>query len=188
MKYILYYSSFDYITYNTKSGNKIPTIVVIINVLETLFENYDDLTEQFLTITRECSRYGIIFVTTTNGVNNVRSKLLQGFKKSIALDLKDNYDYTTIFGGRVNIKPSKNKGRGLISMENVYEFQAAYLNSEKDNQDIIEETVKNLNLLYENKARSIPVLPEIVSYNIIGNADIRRKNIHVRTGGFSIWL
>ena len=159
----------DFITYNNKSGNKLPAMMVVINVLETLFENYEDLTDTFLTITRECSRYGIIFVVTTNGVNNVRSKLLQGFKKSIALDLKDNYDYTTIFGSRINIKPTKNKGRGLINMENIYEFQTANLNNENDNQFVIEETVKNLNLLYDNKAKPIPVLPSIVTYDIIKN-------------------
>lgn len=169
----------DFVTYNTKSGNKLPSIIVVINVLETLFENYDDLTDVFLTITRECSRYGIIFVVTTNGVNNIRSKLLQGFKKSIALDLKDNYDYTTIFGSRVNIKPTKNKGRGLINMENIYEFQTATLNNEKDNQDVILETVKNLNLLYDVKARPIPVLPNIVTYDIIKNHLVNNTDLPI---------
>ena len=156
----------DLLLYNENNENKLPVIILTINILETLFETYEDLTNEFIQISRESNRYGISFVVTTNGINNVRNKMLQGFKQSIALELKDKYDYTNIFGNKVNTKPTKYKGRGYINVGNTYEFQTAYISKEYTNVEAIEKKCNELSELY-NKVRPIPVLPEIVSYDII---------------------
>ena len=157
----------DFDLYNKSNDKKLDNIIIVINVLENLFENYDDLADKFLKITRECNRYGITFVITTNGTNNVRTKLLQGFKTSIALDLKDSYDYTSVFANKIKVSPMKYKGRGLIKINNIYEFQTANINSEKDEVTSIEEVINYLNTISPIKTSAIPVLPEIVTYENI---------------------
>ena len=156
----------DLLLYNENNDNKLPVIVITINILETLFETYEDLANEFIQISRESNRYGISFIVTTNGINNVRNKMLQGFKQSIALELKDKYDYTNIFGNKVNSKPTKYKGRGYLNVGNTYEFQTAYISKEMTNIEAIEKKCIELNGIY-SKVKPIPVLPEIVDYNII---------------------
>ena len=156
----------EILNYNNKNQKKLPIIVVFINIIEILFENYDNLTEAFLQLTRECNRYGISFVITTNGTNNVRSKLIQGFKQPITLELKDRYEYANILGNKVDTKPNKYKGRGLINLDGIYEFQTLLLSKEKNKYDVIEEKIDSQINLYD-KVSPIPILPEIVTYDII---------------------
>lgn len=166
-KKILSHLSINFIDYNRKTDRKLPIIIVEINVLENLFENYDNIQEEFIKIFRECNRYGIIFIVTTNNTNNLRIKLTQSFKRIITLCLKDKYDYNSLLGSKVNVYPSNIYGRGLIKLENIYEFQTAYISSEQDNKTSIENLCKYLCGIYKNKAFRIPTLPEKVTYDLI---------------------
>ena len=157
----------DLITYNKKNvDKKIPCVILFINVIEILFENYDSLNDEFLKLSRECNKYGITIIITTNSINSVRTKILQNFKQTLTLELKDKYDYSNIYGSRVLNIPSKIKGRGLLKLENIYEFQTAYISDEMSNIDMIENRCNELVSIY-NKVRAIPVLPTIVTYDII---------------------
>ena len=178
-KDILNNHNMSFTDFNNKKEEKLSTVIVFINVLETLFENYENLTESFLQITRECNRYGIIFIVTTNGINNIRTKLLQGFKNSIALSLKDKYDYNNLFGAKTKVYPSAIYGRGLIKYENIYEFQTAFISNEKENQIAIEEKCIELQKKYKVKVPSIPVLPNVVSEEIINNYLVDNSNIPI---------
>ena len=171
-----------FISFNDNNEEKMPLIVIFINILETLFENYENLADTFLQITRECNRYGIVFVITTNGINNIRNKLLQGFKNNIALNLKDKYDYSNLFGIKSKVYPLNVFGRGLIKYQNVYEFQTAYISSKEDNQVAIEKKCKELLEKFKDKVPSIPVLPKIVSQQIINKFLINRSNLPIGIG------
>lgn len=166
-KKILSQTSKNFINYNQTNQNKFPAIIIEINVLENLFENYENLQEDFIQISRECNRYGIIFIVTTNNTNNLRTKITQNFKRVITLNLKDKFDYSSLLGSKTNIYPTNTYGRGLIKYENVYEFQTAYISNEQENSVAIENLCKKLNTVYSNKSAKIPTLPEKVTFDII---------------------
>ena len=170
----------DIINYNKENNNKLSNIIIIINLLENLFDNYPTLEEEFTSILKECNRYGISFVTTTNGINSIRNKITQYFLQNIALELKDKYDYASIFNKKVNVIPIKYKGRGIILYDKPYEFQTCLICKENiDENDYIKALNKKLVNAGNKKVKRIPVLPEKVTFDIIKNKLINNKIIPI---------
>ena len=157
----------NYTTYIKTSGNILPLIVVIINNFEAYIETYASDEEILNILSRDGIKYGINFILTVNTPNGVRFKLKQNFNNSIVLEQNNDDDYGTILGNVRKKYPSKVFGRGIIKKDdNIYEFQTAYV-TEKEQ---IQETVKKISydlMEKEEKARKIPVLPEVVSYEDI---------------------
>lgn len=157
----------NFFNYNAKSGTKIPSVVVILNNFEAYQDTYEEYEETLNVITRECSKYGIYFITTCNTSNGMRFKLKQNYSQIFCLQQNNEDDYTSILGNVGNSYPSKLFGRGIIKLDRVYEFQTASI----DTQDKINETIENkillLNSKYENNVRKIPILPKEVNYDEI---------------------
>lgn len=155
-----YNGDFNY--YNKKSEEKMPLIVVIINNYEAFTENYDRYEDQISSLTRDGQMYGIVFVLSVSTTNSIRYRLRQNFKNEFVLQINDESDYMSILGAR-KIYPSKLYGRGLVRLEDVYEFQTAHVfEPEKISEHIIETCEK----LKENAtvfAEPVKVLPEIVT-------------------------
>ena len=154
----------DYSLY-LNTGKKMPMIVVIMNNYEAFAENYqnqyDDL---FITLTREGTKCGIVFVVSISNYNDMRYRLAQNFKQRIALQLNKEDEYFNIFENIGKKRPSNIFGRGLISIEKdkIYEFQTAKLcDAEKYNM-FVKETISQLNSINNTVADSIPVIPEQV--------------------------
>lgn len=166
-------------TYNKYNENKLPNIVVIINNYETFVDNYETLEEDLIKITRECKKYGIIFITTSTSANSIRFKLRQNFNQSIALQMIDPYDYTSVLGNVHKMVPSENKGRGLIKIDDVYEFQSASICPAENVLDVVKNTCLKLNDALNIKAKKIPVLPETVTINDFENQNYSLQNIPV---------
>ena len=158
-----------YDSYVKNSGKTVPTIIVIINLFEAFDETYPDLQNDFNQLTRECLKYGIIFILTTNGVNFIRYKLKQNFKQNLVLQLNNEADYSDIVGNTYGQFPSKIKGRGLIKFKKIYEFQSAQYKNNGNNSEFIKQLAVNLNNYYKTRAKKVPVLPNIVNFEIVKN-------------------
>ncbi len=151
----------DYTTYVKKSGKTIPYILVFINYFDVFSENCPDYDEVMNRLTRECAKYGIIFIVSVNSTNGMRYKLRQNFHSNITLQFNDQDDYSSIVGNTHKLYPSDIHGRGLVKIDNIYEFQTAQIASE-DDETKFDLVVKELKDKYPKKAPKIPVVPKDV--------------------------
>ena len=158
----------DIIPYNKTSGKTVPSIVVVVNNYAAFSEMYDDYEGEIQNLTREGTKYGIYFVITATSSNGVRFRLLQNFNQMYVLQLTDETDFSAILGRTEGLLPAKLKGRGLCKLDEIYEFQTAHAyDSDNIFADIKDFSIA-LNEQYKNqKARSIPVLPEKVDLEFI---------------------
>jgi len=161
--------------YNKNSGKKEPLKIIIINNYDSLKENYQNLDEILIKLTREGQRYGILFVITATNSRSMFSKISRNFGNVFALDMKDRNDYIDLFGRIGNVYPAEFEGRGLYKNDEVYEFQTAQV----ANPDNIVEFVKNkIELVKKHcktKAPNIPCLPEEVTIEML-EKDINNIN------------
>lgn len=157
----------DFNLYNKSNELPLPTVVVIINNYEAFLELYDYCNDTLVAISRECFKYGIIIVMTASSSSSIRYKLSQNFKISIPLQLSDSYDYVSLLGKTGGLVPSNIVGRGLIKLDNIYEFQTAYIKPQKEQVDFIKtycDVIKKNNVY---KAMAIPVLPEQITSKML---------------------
>ena len=153
----------DYNLYISTEKNLMPMNIVIINNYEVFLENYEDKYEDvFLSLTRDGLKCGIVFIITTSSSSNVRYRLLQNFKQKIALQLNNEDDYYNIFDGIRNKRPAEVFGRGLVKLEDIYEFQTAKICDARNWNTHITEIVKRLQESKLPKAKQIPILPDKV--------------------------
>lgn len=161
----------DYELYIEK-GNTMPLIAIVINNYDTFNENYEEKYDDLLlTLTRECAKCGMIFITSLSSTQSMRYRLGQNFTKKIALQLNTDDEYINIFESTPKIRPSHIFGRGIIDIEdgNVFEFQTARVCSHINYNEHIEETINELNKKYEIKAPKIPVIPEVIRIQDVEN-------------------
>ena len=154
----------DYNLYLKNNDNSIPTMLIIMNNYDTFAEVYQDKYDDvLLTLTREATKCGIIFIVTANLFNSMRYRLSQNFKQRVALQLNVDNDYYNIFEKIGKKRPSNIFGRGLISIEEeIYEFQTAKICEEDDYNIFIKNKIEELNNSIKTHAKPIPVLPEVV--------------------------
>lgn len=173
--FIEYNGEYNY--YCKNSGSTIPAIVIIINNFDNFKETYEGLEDSIKTLTRESIKYGIYFIISTNSTNSIRSTIKQNFNNLISLQLNDNTAYSYIFGNIRKLEPSKIYGRGLINLEKIYEFQTAYFCEEENLINYVNTLSEKLISIYpDRKAKSIPILPEIVTIRDILTKSSSLKN------------
>lgn len=153
----------NYINYCKTSGKIVPNIVVIINGFELFNENFgDQLFDTLVTITRDCQKYGIYFIFTSATANGVRSKLAQYLPNHFCLQMSDKYDYSSLLS-RTKLEPANILGRGLVRLDEVYEFQTAIPAMKEDLNAFVLSKIKEVTNASKTVAPKIPVLPETVS-------------------------
>ncbi len=158
----------DYSLYLSTSGKKMPTIMVVINNFAALMENYGDYEEDIQTITRECTKYGIIFTVASNSYRDGRLRITQNFKQKIALQLNNDDDYLYIFDKIGKKRASNLYGRGLVPIDNVvYEFQTAKICETEKQGDFVRNICKKLQSADKHKAKHIPIMPDVVTIDHI---------------------
>ena len=159
------------------SGNSIESIVVVISNFSAFTEMYEEKEAAVAYLSREGTKYGIYFVLTALGPGGVRFRLLQNFKQLITMQLNDENDYSTIVGKTEGLFPSKFKGRGLLRLDALYEFQTASITEEEVPFDFIKQDCAELaDAWVGNKAKKVPVLPEHVDLDFMGEADDLSKD------------
>ena len=173
--FVNYNGSFQ--TYLTQSNDVIPAIIVVINEFEGFRELYEEYEEVIVDLSRDGYKYGIYFVISSSTPNGIRFKLKQNFNTIYVLNQNNNDDYSTILGNVNKQYPSKGFGRGIIKTDSVYEFQTA-LNTPNENKGKFIITLSNEYIKkYNNKARSIPTLPEIIGYKDISSVFGKSDNL-----------
>lgn len=163
--FVDYNGSYDF--YINHGGKQIPLITVVINNVEAFMETYNEYEELMGQMTRDCLKYGVVFIFSTNGPNTVRYRLRQNFKQNVVLQFNDPMDYGSVIPGVRKKEPSKAYGRGLISLDSIFEFQTAYSYAEEKMTDYIKVICEKLNKICSYKAQRIPVLPEVVTQEFV---------------------
>ena len=151
----------DYQGYIARSGSTIPYILIFINNYDVFQDTYD-YEEIINKISRECSKYGIIIIASVNTTSGMRYKLRQNFKSDITLQFNDQDDYSMIIGNTRKLFPADIYGRGLVKLDNIYEFQTAHVFKDEEINDKLPVVIEELKNKYSNKAFKIPVVPEVV--------------------------
>ena len=157
----------DYASYCKNSGKIVPNIVVVLNNFSGFAEQMEDYLEEFALLSRDGVKYGIYFIVTAATTNAVRYKIQQNFKTMLTMQLNDASDYSIIVGKTDGVLPSKYKGRGLIGLDRVYEFQTAYCTEDEDVQKFVREFCESKKQNFSNVARPIPILPAVVNMEFV---------------------
>lgn len=160
----------NYTEYIKNSGKKEPLILVIINNYEAFIETYSKISDLIYPFIRDGNKYGIVFIISSTSISAVRNRLVQNFNNKITLRLPNDGDYRTILNSPRGLYPADKFGRGLIAMnKTAYEFQTALI-SEKDNiNNTIKEVGNQMLDYYKERAPKIPVLPNVVTTDMIFN-------------------
>ena len=180
----------NYINYCKTSGKVVPNIVIVINGFELFTENFgDQLFDTLVTLTRDCQKYGIYFILTCASANGVRSKLAQYLPNHLCLQMNDKYDYSTLLS-RTKLEPANILGRGLVKLDEVYEFQTAIPAIKEDLNAFVTEKLREVSKNCRNFAPKIPVLPETVSITYCANENkglssiplgVEKESLNIRT-------
>ncbi|HBA37655.1 MAG TPA: type VII secretion protein EssC, partial [Firmicutes bacterium] len=167
--FVNYGGSFE--NYNSKSENKLPQILFIINNYESLTEIYNTIYEDIASIGRDCERYGITLILTSNTPSTLGRRVSQCFNNKYALHLTDQSDYYGVFASKSKIKPRDILGRGLASTDGIHEFQTASIVMPEDNlNDFITELSARIKEMDTIVAKPIPALPKKVTFDHIKSA------------------
>ena len=155
----------DYELYLRTGKNPLPMLIIAINNYDAFAEIYEDKYEDvLLTLSREATKCGIIFVVTVSQFNSMRYRLSQNFKQRIALQLNVDNDYYNIFEKVGKKRPSNIFGRGLVDInDEIYEFQTAKVCKAEEYNSFIKEKIDELKKEIKDTANAIPVLPEVVT-------------------------
>ena len=159
--FVDYNGSYDF--YISHGGKQIPQVVIVINNYEAFSESYEDYEDLINQMTRDCAKYGVIFICTTNGHNTMRHRTRQNFRQHLVLQFNDPSDYSSVLPGARRKEPTKMYGRGLFERNEVYEFQTAFTYKEEKITDYIKVICKKLQDICPVKAKPIPILPEVVT-------------------------
>lgn len=154
------------VQYNQRSDKPEPNIIVIINNFAAFNEMFEDRIAEVSYLTREGTKYGIYFILTCTGVNNVKFSLLQNFKSTYCLQLNNVDDYATVVGKTGGMLPEKFEGRGFYrrDKDSLLEFQVAEVFKEDPPYDEIRKFARKMAYKYSNlRAVRVPVLPQEVS-------------------------
>lgn len=152
--------------YNAQAERPEPNIVVMIHNFASFSELYQDAMGELNYLTREGTKYGIYFVLTCTGVNDVRFSMMQNFKNIYCLQMNNPADYGNVLGKTGNLLPEKTLGRGMtrVDKDSVLEFQTAMVTREENPQAFLRSCCAALAARYPGRrADGIPVLPEAVT-------------------------
>ena len=167
----------DYDTFCKRSGRTVPSVIVIINNFEAYHETYADYDDILTILSRDGSKYGVYFVLTVSTPNGLRFKLKQNFTQEYVLQQNSNDDYTAILGNVKKNYPSKIFGRGIFRKEDIFEFQTAFVCEKDKIQDYVKSLCIKHSEAMKERAKPVPVLPEVVSYNDIKGDITNDKNV-----------
>lgn len=152
----------DLDSYNRSSGKILPYVVTVIQNYAGFCESYEELESKAALLFREGSKYGILFVITALNTNAVRYRTLQNFSQIFMLQMNDDSEYSGVLGSTEGVIPAHGKGRGLVKLDRVYEFQTASVA-----EDPVPAVRAFCAALAENYsgpgAPRVPILPEKVT-------------------------
>ena len=120
--------------YRRSVSDNLPAIIVIIDNIVPLFEQYPSLEEVITEIATNGLTYGIYIVFTSNSTSGIKYKLTQLVKGAITLQLADKGDYSNIVGPIASISLPTVPGSALMRGNPPVAFQTAIYIDEQDDQ------------------------------------------------------
>jgi len=157
----------NYTEYIKNSGKVEPSIVLVINNYEAFTETFAKFAEILNGFYRESNKCGIYFVVACTAINTIKHRVADFFPNKICLQLPNDIDYRTVINAPKSLLPKKIFGRGLVSLPSgQYEFQSAYIYVKEEINNVIKQAAVAFDK-YNYKAKRIPVLPEIVTLNLM---------------------
>jgi S-DNA-T family DNA segregation ATPase FtsK/SpoIIIE len=197
----------DLPAYHRASGVRLPAILLIIDKLAMLREEFSDtygegtIVDDLVRLLRICRPYGVHVVITADSTRDLPYKLLNLLDQRIALRLPDLYDYSDLLGGRVSAQiPSTLPGRALCVLpeqgvldchialpllaspagdDDGSEEQATVLEGELN--DELKATAAELATAWANSPELLPpavrLLPEQVALEDLGPTALAREAV-----------
>ena len=165
--------------FNKNSGQTMPNIIIIINNYAAFSEQCEIYEEEVALLSRDGLRYGIIFIVTANNTMALRWRIQQNFKQTITMQLNDESHYSVILGKTGGIIPSAYKGRGLICLERVYEFQTAYATDKEDEGSFLRKLALEKQARTQHFAKPVPMMPELVTADLFNKVPITPEAVPV---------
>lgn len=136
----------------------LPNILVILHHVHVLKEKMNDDLNKLLKLLRDGPRYGVTFLATTMAPGLVGFKLQEAFARNFMLQMDRDDDYTAILGRTGGFRPEPVRGRGIIKLDALCEYQTA--SSDLDPEELCEQ----LRARWPGqKATEVRVLPERVT-------------------------
>ena len=159
------------VQYNHQADTPQPNILVCINNFAAFCELFEDRLPDINYLSREGTKYGVFFILTCTGINNVKFSMLQNFKLLYCLQMNNSDDYSAVVGKTEGLFPDKFKGRGLFrrDKDSLLEFQTASITSADPPYTEIRTFCQRQKVRYGDCcAGNVPVLPEKVTVHQLG--------------------
>ena len=172
--------------YRELHGGGMPAIVLAIDNLVPVFDQFPDMENLLVTIAREGATYGIYMIYTSNNTTGVRYKVLQNIRGAMAFELTDKGDYTTIVGRLDGMVLPKVAGRAFFKGTCPVEFQAAMFlegETERERSDRLKSMCAAMDAAWDGpRPEPIPVMPEELSFADLYKSYQNRTEIPVGIG------
>lgn len=157
-----------------------PQILLMIDNLAAFREYYDNLSDDFLALSREGNSLGISVIAAASQTNAMNYRALSNYGTRISFVCNDSGEYMNLFD-RCRMEPKDTPGRGLCVIDKrILEFQTALCvegDIEFDRVENIKKEIAACNEKYPFKhALPIPVVPEIIKFSQIKNDKTLYRN------------
>jgi len=154
--------------YRELHGGGMPAIILAIDNLVPIFDQFPDMENLLVSIAREGATYGIYMIYTSNNTTGVRYKVLQNIRGAVAFELTDKGDYPTIVGRLDGMALPKVTGRAFYKGASPVEFQAAMFlggETERERSDKLKAMCAAMDAAWDGpRPEPIPVMPEELSF------------------------
>lgn len=159
----------DYNFYLQKGGKPMPIIVLIVNNYVALTENYKETFDEiFYRLTRDGMKGRMSVIAVLAAEREMRYRLTQNFTNKMTLKMNSTEEYYAALGKGLSFKPADLFGRGILVRDKMYEFQTAKPVPVEKYNELIVNTIKELNEKYPEGAPKIKVLPPTVTIKDLG--------------------
>lgn len=157
--------------YKEAGFTDMPQIVLMIDNLASFREYYDNLSDDFLALSREGTSVGVSVIATATQTNAMNYRALSNYGTRISYVCNDSSEYMNLFD-RCRIQPKETVGRGLCVIDKrILEFQTALcVEGEKEyiRVENIKKAIQSCNSQYRTiKAPPIPFVPEVLKKAIL---------------------
>ena len=161
--------------YREMTDERMPDVILAVDGFGTLLKTYPDMEEAFIRLSSNAANYGIYLVLTANAVNVVPIRITQNIKTSLALQLPDKGDYSSVVGRATQQLPSI-LGRGYTKGNPPLEYQTA-LPAPGDADKEVSENVRRISQIMSSSwdgllPDPIPEMPKVIPYGSIRHSGI----------------
>lgn len=132
-----------------------PNILVILHPLNAFCEWAEPQRDRLLALLGDGARYGIHFFATSAASGGISMRIVQQFSQKLVLQMASKDDYAMLLGNTKGMTPGNARGRGLIRMENLLEFQVAGV--QESGADLCWRLAHTWT---GQRAQPVPVMPE----------------------------